>query len=115
MPVQNDARILLFFIREFAIMVDVGESNNLSVGFLSATILQDLRMHTQWIVLAQPGGDLDGAMGSGIVLYESAEETNDNRWRRNRRGHGDRNSCIAPHDRWDHSGEQTNTAKDDLN
>jgi hypothetical protein len=66
------------------------------VGFFPATILKNLYIHSRRIVVAEMSSDLDGAVDHGIVLDESADETDDDDWRcRNSVGCTDR-ACRAP-------------------
>ena len=82
MSVQDDASVPLFFGGQCTAVVDVHKSNDFRVGCFSATILKHLYMHARRVVLAQVRRDLDRAVDHGIVPYKSADETDDDDWRR---------------------------------
>ena len=78
--VDNDAGVLLFFAREYRIVVGVQESSDFFVCLLPAPILKHFHMNTRGVVFTKTRRELDTAVDEVIVPDESAYETDDDDW-----------------------------------
>jgi hypothetical protein len=66
-------------------VVGVQESNDFRMSFFPVMILENLHRHARRIVLPEMRSYLDRAVDRVIVLHKSADETDDDDWRSDRR------------------------------
>ncbi len=80
------------------------------MGCFSATILKNLYLHARWAVVAQMRSELDGAVDHVIAADKSADEADDDDWRRrDRAGCTDRVGRIPAREGRDEAKDEPNT------
>lgn len=77
--VDDDASVLFFVGREFAVVIDVEETQNFLMRSFAAMVFENFDVNLRRIFLAEALGELDAAVDGIGVADETADEADDDR------------------------------------